>query len=553
MKKWNITALLLCLSCVISMLAGCGSTQSSSLASTTTSEATEEVTISEEMVEETSVVSSDSLFVDVTLPLCEETTVLTMWWGGFDGGNFGNDHPGVTLISQAAQEATNVEISYSFCSGMEFEEQTALMFATGDYADMIKGPSMYSGGLSAGVEDDVFLDLTDYMQKYSPNYYARITSDEDLYKQVVTDEGYMVKYYTIYDQPTRQENGLLVRSDYLETVGLDAPETYEDWYTMLAAFQTELGLTAAYNLDTDGLVEMLMAGYGVSSDWMQIDGTVVYSPATEGYKEYLTMIHEWYEAGYVSDNFMNENVSDDRLNNIYDGNFAAYVDDYGSITSFKTLSDDENFATQAVQTPTKTAGETTHFYSGGDMVSVAENGGIAISTNCSDVELCMQWMDFFYSLEGSLIYSYGVLDETYTDNGDGTYSFTEFITNNPDGWGITFARLIYLDGCAGTGLYWTDADIIDLDQGSLDADEVWHTNCDDAYVIPDFDLNSDEASTFSSLMADIDTYVEEMTLKFITGAESMDNYDSYLESLNSMQLEKAIALYQDGLDRYNAR
>lgn len=252
MKQKSILAMLLCL-CMVLSACGSGAAGSSSAAPAASgAEAVSErpaETPSPVNAEETSAVSaeepvmqSDDLFIDVELPLSDAVETLTMWWGGFDGGNFGNDNPGVTLISQAAQEATNVEIDYSFCSGMDFIEQTALMFASGDWPDMIKGPSLYTGGLSAGVEEGVFLELNDDMAEYSPNYYARITANDDLYKQVVTDEGYLVKYYSIYDQPVRQNTGLIVRSDYLEQVGMDAPVTYDDWNDMLSAFQTELNL-----------------------------------------------------------------------------------------------------------------------------------------------------------------------------------------------------------------------------------------------------------------------------------------------------------------------
>ena len=563
MKHKKILAILLC-ACMA--LSACGTNAASSAPaasspeelSSTRAEASAAPEAPTEVPAEAPAASAEdaqsgSLFVDVALPLTDTTETLTMWWGGFDGGNFGNDTPGATMISQAAQEATNVEIEYSFCSGMDFIEQTALMFASDDWPDMIKGPSMYTGGLSAGVEEGVFLELTDDMAAYSPNYYSRITANEDLYKQVVTDEGYLVKYYSIYDQPARQNTGLIVRSDYLNQLDMDAPVTYDDWTNMLSAFQTELSLQNPFNLGSDALEEMLMAGYGVTDGWFQMDGTVYYAPVEEGYREYLSMLKDWYDQGFISQNFMNETVSDDRLNNIYEGNFGAYVDDYGSITSFKVLSDDPSFESQAVQAPVKSASDTTHFYSGGALVDNMENGGIALSTSCRNVELCMRWVDFFYSKEGSLIFSYGVEGESYVDNGDGTYSYTELITNNPDGWGITFARLIYLDGCAGTGLYWTDRDLIDLDQGSLDAETIWSTNSDDAYVLPQFDLNGDDASTFSNIMSDIETYVDEMTLKFITGAESLDDYDSFVSSVESMDLSTAAALQQDGLDRYNQR
>ena len=91
-----------------------------------------------------------------------------------------------------------------------------------------------------------------------------------------------------------------------------------------------------------------------------------------------------------------------------------------------------------------------------------------------------------------------------------------------------------------------------MDEGSLEAEEIWGVS-DNAYVIPSYDLNGTDASTFAAIMGDIETYVDEMVLKFITGAESLDGFDDYAATIEAMGLPKAIALKQDGLDRYNAR
>ena len=45
-------------------------------------------------------------------------------------------------------------------------------------------------------------------------------------------------------------------------------------------------------------------------------------------------------------------------------------------------------------------------------------------------------------------------------------------------------------------------------------------------------------------MTDINTYVDEMTLKFITGTASLDDYDAYLEQLKKMGMEEAIEITQ---------
>ena len=54
-------------------------------------------------------------------------------------------------------------------------------------------------------------------------------------------------------------------------------------------------------------------------------------------------------------------------------------------------------------------------------------------------------------------------------------------------------------------------------------------------------------------MTDINTYRTEMTYKFITGQESLDNFDAFVEQIKSQDIEDAIEIQQAALDRYNAR
>ena len=66
-------------------------------------------------------------------------------------------------------------------------------------------------------------------------------------------------------------------------------------------------------------------------------------------------------------------------------------------------------------------------------------------------------------------------------------------------------------------------------------------------------LTAEESEEQMSIMGDITTYVNEMTLKFITGQESLDNWDEYCDYIWGLGLEDAIALEQAALDRYNNR
>ena len=54
-------------------------------------------------------------------------------------------------------------------------------------------------------------------------------------------------------------------------------------------------------------------------------------------------------------------------------------------------------------------------------------------------------------------------------------------------------------------------------------------------------------------LTDIETYVEEMHIKYITGSESLDTFDSYLSTLKSMGIEDLLELKQAQYDRYSGK
>ena len=57
----------------------------------------------------------------------------------------------------------------------------------------------------------------------------------------------------------------------------------------------------------------------------------------------------------------------------------------------------------------------------------------------------------------------------------------------------------------------------------------------------------------NEVWADISTYVKEMSAKFITGEDSLDEWDTYVNTLYDMGLQEAIDVYQNALDAYKSK
>lgn len=72
--------------------------------------------------------------------------------------------------------------------------------------------------------------------------------------------------------------------------------------------------------------------------------------------------------------------------------------------------------------------------------------------------------------------------------------------------------------------------------------------------MPPISMTSEEGAEYSATMGDITTYVQECTVKFITGAMDPDNdWDGFVSQIQSMGIDQAAEYQQAALDRYFAR
>ena len=51
-------------------------------------------------------------------------------------------------------------------------------------------------------------------------------------------------------------------------------------------------------------------------------------------------------------------------------------------------------------------------------------------------------------------------------------------------------------------------------------------------------------------MTAIDTYVQEQSIKFITGDRSLDEWDAYVKEIESMGVQDALKIYNDAYARF---
>ncbi|HML46976.1 MAG TPA: ABC transporter substrate-binding protein, partial [Clostridia bacterium] len=149
--------------------------------------------------------------------------------------------------------------------------------------------------------------------------------------------------------------------------------------------------------------------------------------------------------------------------------------------------------------------------------------------------------------------NWGIEGETYNIV-DGAPVFTDLITANPDGLSLDQALIQY--ALAADDFFFCMDPQLWLARMSLPEQREmlprWANGNRDR-ILPPVLPTSDEAAEVASIMGEVTTYVNEMFTKFVMGVEPLDNFDTYMNNLKSLGVERAIELKQNQLDRYNAR
>jgi len=494
------------------------------------------------------------------LPLTEETVTLTVWTRMVQSTQAGITSLNDVLAIQELEARTNVHIEWLHPAIGQEQENFNLLISSGEYPDIFFGlKDFYSGGLEKAYEDDVIIRLNDIIEEYSPNYNEMRHRNKEVEKGTITDSGNILSYHALSTPKQGPWYGTAVRKDWLDDLGLDIPVTYDDWHEMLTAFKEEKGATAPlwiHNRGTD-FFGVLSAGYGVmhlgtspNTGFYQEDGQVKYGPAEEGYREYITMLAQWYSEGLIDPDYYarNDLLAPDELVNT--GKTGAMPDSYALLPLHKMMAGDENMHWVAVPYPVKEVGDQLHL----GMRSNEVGANASITTACEDVELAAKWFDYITTDEASLLLAYGIEGETF-EMVDGKPIPNDMILNNPDGLSVADARDKYTYAGMPGGKYYWERELVGLEDDALEAiNVIWAESSDAEWVMPsDVSMTAEEGSEFSRIMGDIDTYATEMTTKFIIGAESLDKFDEYVETIKSMGLDGAIAVRQAALDRYSAR
>ena len=589
MKK-KLLALLLTAALALTILSGCGSKTESASGSSAASPApdsapaavsTPETTPQEEEASaaEASIPEEEEEAVEgpvagdkdfdwsVFEPLSEEPVTLTMFYTQPPPLAAIMDSPNdMSLLYQKFEEITNVHIDFQMVNMMDASTTFTLMIASGDYCDITNDALNYYDTADQAYEDGIAVDLMEYPDSV-PNFMALMEKYPQIRTDLETLEGHILNMPRI-DMPIGQaaENGLLIRKDWLDELGLDIPNSYDEMHDVLAAFKSAYNVTDPYVMPYQVLSPwgLMSAGYGIpavadaNNFYVDLEtDKVELATISDAYYDYLCMFRDWYQEGLINPNFVSQasNIPDESI--ISTEQTGIWFSDLSYIKTYQELLASINPNSELALMGDPGIDDQRSGYME-KQFTAAGRGGFSVSEQCDDVALALSWCDMWYNPDLTQFINYGYEGETFEYDENGKPVLGGIIVNNDLGLpSLKMANGVYL--CTSGGfiydLHKYDLEFTDL---QLEAYTKWIITADDpsTVVTADFPggakLTADEADAVTTAMGDINTHVGEMALKFVTGAVELtpESYASYVTDIEGMRLQEALDAMQEAYDRY---
>ncbi|SFA77519.1 putative aldouronate transport system substrate-binding protein [Cohnella sp. OV330] len=457
-------------------------------------------------------------------------------------------------------EQSNIKLDFRNAPKDSFDTKKNLVFASGDYPDMF-----YAAGLTTAEqinygEQGILIPLETLIDEYAPNFKKVLEDNPEVRKSITAPDGHIYALPVIEMSQHWYRNPIWYNGDFLKALNIKKlPTTTDELYTYLKRVKTEdpngngkadeIPLTASNARDVNlrDIRNWLLGSFGVYEDTIYVDDnkTVHYTPLEEGFKQYLTFMNKlWNEELLDHESFsQTDEQKKAKVQNNQVGMFANW-NAYMSLGG-EPSTDDPMYA------PVKS-----------DMVdkpAIAANAGItpgafAISSTNPSPEASMRWVDYLYSYEGALLFNKGPegILWKYTDEATRTKEYLPI----PDGGTDREKYRSTLTPNYGIPAPTINTD--DIEKGLKGDFEIWvaketQTKLLDQGARPPFPtlfLTSEEQTQVNSLTSDLNTYVNQMEAKFITGAEPLSNWDKYVDTLKKMGAEKMAKIYQGAYDRW---
>ncbi len=466
---------------------------------------------------------------------------------------------------QELEKETNVIVDWNMSSDDGWNEKKSLLFASNALPDAFYGQGILTEvDIMKYASQGMLIPLNDLIKEYAPNLKAILDENPQYRRQITAPDGNIYALPTINELNPTTHDKLFINKTWLDNLGLEVPETPEEFEAVLQAFKDEdangngdpndeipfsfrMSSTDPYNRQQG--IQSLFGTFGQLDDiyhFVVNDGEVVYTPATEPYKQAISWFHDLYSKGLIDKEVFTHdfNVYVAKIQDPgkivgmflgWSGNAtaAANKDDYVAMAPLKNTNGEQIWRTVDAK--------------------IISKGSFAITNQAEHPEVLMRWIDESYDMETSLEICQGLLGHALEITPDGRYQQMEL----PEG--TTLDTVIHDFGPGNDGTFAVMQPIIDklnLNANLTERKELdkfysqYNVPAEDMY--PNVFFTEDEIEEIGVLQTDIDSYVAQKYAGWIVEGGVEEEWDEFQKKLKDMNVDRYIEIYKTAYDRYNA-
>lgn len=339
MKK-KVVAMMLAAMMTVSALSGCG--KSETPAAGTQDAGTAADSDSAQADPGAAEIAGDvENFNETGFPIVNEPITLKVMQGIRDVDSLTD--PSEMPAIQRLEEQTGIHLEWEVVKATDWPTKLNLMFASGEYPDVIITPNTEVDQEEYGVTQQLLIPLNDDLTgKYMPNYTERrAAEDADPCEALTASDGNKYSIGYMVGQYINTNAHFFINQAWLDRLNLETPKNVDELTEVLRQFKEqdangngdasdEIPLEMSLDNGFYG-VRYILPMFGVPASpnkWIHIDNDkkVQFSPTQEGFRRCMEWLHTCYEEGLTDPEMISQdqNTVETKFKEDKSGFFTAW-------------------------------------------------------------------------------------------------------------------------------------------------------------------------------------------------------------------------------------
>ncbi len=428
--------------------------------------------------------------------------------------------PPTDTILNKLEEKTNADIQFSWIPDASKEERINTALASDSLADIVTLTLLDNSSVRNSLKSGLFWEVEPYLNDY-PNL-AKISEDT---RRSASIGG---KLYGVPFQKDLARNGVTIRKDWLDNLGLDVPHTTDELMEVARAF-TEDDPDGNGKADTTGFVDRsdliygafktLSSYFGTPNVWsVSEDGKMTPEFMTESYVSTMDYMKTLYQNGAINQDFA-VTAKTDQQQKFAQGRAGIYVgaifDSKNLLNMAKGVQDDMELV--LVNDITSTGNPE-------DRAIWAANNGIggllsfprSEVKNEAELKRVLKFVNDLLDEDSYALMTYGIEGTHYTVDEQGAATIT-----NTDLWQQE-VQPFAASRPKESGFKIHDADPLKKESDRLIADNAKYAVLNPAYSL--------ESETYNTQGSELQKTITDATYKYILGEIDRAGFDAAVEN-----------------------